>query len=155
MTPASPKTRQQRRYNARLEAKAFLQAQPRTKVQERMRRGAFKAARAMFAEIGAILKRFANQGAHITAALRELRPLRHRGKGRGTPMRRHSRGGNNGGAGVPHQAPQECLRRLVGGWAFRQRISGMTKRQTLEALAKRPPMPAIAARNLIDEGVHA
>lgn len=70
------------------------------------------------------------------AALSAIGPYLSRGHGRGTVTYangRGSRGGNNGGMGMPHQGRQECLRRLRGGWAG---FGGdrLTKRQAIERL---------------------
>jgi hypothetical protein len=108
-----------------------------------IRHSPFKAAIAMFAAIRAAL---ALPGiGDRKDALGEINPYRSRGKGRGTPSRNWMRPYcNNGGKHYPHQGPQECLRRRVGGWAGK----GYTKQQALDAI---PAGAAPAGRREMDE----
>jgi hypothetical protein len=86
------------------------------KALERQKANAFKAAKARFAEIEAIAKECGSDRANLLARLRNLSPLRHRGKGRGAIEHRY---GRMRSAYMPHQGLQERLRRVRGGWAIR------------------------------------
>jgi hypothetical protein len=157
MTSATPETRQQRRARARQEAKAFLQAQPRSKKEERQHRNAFKRAKEQFAEIRKATEAQFHLGPMaVRLAMMQLAAMLgtyvSRGKGRGKPARRY---GNEPGAYSPHQGRQECLRRVVGGWAFAQRLWGTTKAQGLAQMAKAPTVPAQVARNALREEAFA
>ena len=120
----SPMTRQQQRFERRQQRKL----EKRKPLSEKAKRLAFTAAKAKFAEVTEVLKKYPNGGAELGAALRGMKPLRHRGKGRGTPSRRYG----NPSSHTPHQGRQECLRRVIGGWAWSIRTTGLTKNAALD-----------------------
>ncbi len=96
----------------------------------------FAKAKILMSAVAAILASGLGPAAR-QSALGELPAYRSRGHGRGVTsysMRGNRRGGNNGGLGEPHQASQECLRRLRGGWAVYGGGGRLTKRQALDML---------------------
>jgi hypothetical protein len=78
----------------------------------------FKAAMAQFNQIRAALA--LTTPLERDAAMAKVRPLVHRGKGKGVNAKRH-----NAAAGrsrySPHQGERECERRRVGGFAYARR----------------------------------
>lgn len=159
MTSATPKTRAERRRSARQEAKAALQARPLTKAQERQRRGAFKGAKQMFARVreetqkAFLLGPMAVQMA-LMQLLAILGPYKSRGKGRGDVGRNYLRGAFRSRY-TSHQGRQECMRRVLGGWAFSTSFYGVTKARALAHLASFKELAPREVRNVLREEVFA
>lgn len=93
----------------------------KTRAAERMARSAFKRAKLMAAQVKAALESCVHllgqpleYKRSLDEKLKGIGPYESRGHGLNRPSYAHgrgSRGGNNAGAGVPHQNYQECNRR--------------------------------------------
>lgn len=123
----------------------------------------FRARDEKVSEIAAIIANpdFRDKPLELEEALRGIKPLRHRGHGRGTgiSLRTHFIVRHKDGQLVawpkdrnkykkPHQGRQERLRRAIGGWGAVQAQGGPTKH---EALASRPMQNISRVSDLLRE----
>lgn len=135
MNNANVQTRQQRRYQKRKERKGIAKPQ---KNAFRRAYEAFKL-RAEALKAASILTPLLAKLALMDLAMR-LGDYKSRGHGKNAPSYALGRGSRGGSWPKAHQSGQECLRRALGGWAFRQRFTGMTKVETLRFLAPKQRM---------------